>query len=802
MDDPGPEIPFVDVVVGDALTLRADLLVLPATASGTLGEPWHSYLTRLGVSLPVDGASLGRLVMVPVHRGSSARNVAVAATVGAGGEPAEPQVIVQIAEQLGQATRDDGFDVVVTPVLGSGVGRLEPEAALGGLVDGFIRTAAPGARLRVVARSETEQVVLDGWLEKLLVDALMARLGAEVSSEQIAELAASSVGHGAEPDSSSAPDPKPGFAAHPIAPPPPSSSSAEEPNGPPSWAGPNDPSSAAPSIPSSSAEPNSAPSSAAEPDSPPSSSAEPSAPPPVAVVDETSTGRTRLVHDQPASADQLGRASLAAEVASLLRELAASDDRSDEAFAVHLDAPWGAGKSSLVGFIGQELSVPEGDDPGWTVITLDAWRSSQLSPAWWALLGHLRSGVRESMDRRGRIRFSWRRFVTAARRLWRIWLPPAIVVVILLVLWLVQGDVGPTMTVLTGVVAFTVAIGGLLGKFFSLDSLQGARVHERLNENPMEEVSEQIWAVRQQSPKNVLLVLDDLDRCNERFAVELLDAVQTLLRKGPERPRRRAPQQKRMPALVVLAVGDGRWLRAAYEDAYKVFSPYVSEPGRPLGHLFLDKLFQLRIELPTLNRTQVKGYLSGLLNVTPPHPTADLDDLLDRIAKAPSEVGADSLDERMTDLMGEARGVDEVQRQQVAAKVLETRRNDPERRQRERHILEEFAELLEPNPRATKRFLMAYNVAFAARLCELDPPEPKTLALWTVVTTRWPALAEWVRGELPDGDLALVDAPGHPSGLLRDPEVRVVVGSDKGGPLDLERVMRCCGYQPPATGPG
>lgn len=778
MDDPGPEIPFVDVVVGDALTLRADLLVLPATASGTLGEPWHSYLTRLGVTLPVDGASLGRLVMVPVHRGSSARNVAVAATVGAGGEPAEPQVIVQIAEQLGQATRDDGFDVVVTPVLGSGLGRLEPEAALGGLVDGFIRTAAPGARLRVVARSETEQVVLDGWLEKLLVDALMARLGAEVSSEQIAALAASSVGHAAEPESSSAP--APGFAVHAEAPSPQPTSAAE------------------PTAPTSSFVD---PSSEAGPNDP-LSSAEPSAPPPVAVVDETSTGRTRLVHDQPASADQLGRASLAAEVASLLRELAASDDRSDEAFAVHLDAPWGAGKSSLVGFIGQELSVPEGDDPGWTVITLDAWRSSQLSPAWWALLGHLRSGVRESMDRRGRIRFSWRRFVTAARRLWRIWLPPAVVVVILLVLWLVQGDVGPTMTVLTGVVAFTVAIGGLLGKFFSLDSLQGARVHERLNENPMEEVSEQIWAVRQQSPKNVLLVLDDLDRCNERFAVELLDAVQTLLRKGPERPRRRAPQQKRMPALVVLAVGDGRWLRAAYEDAYKVFSPYVSEPGRPLGHLFLDKLFQLRIELPTLNRTQVKGYLSGLLNVTPPHPTADLHDLLDRIAKAPSEVGADSLDERMTDLMGEARGVDEVQRQQVAAKVLETRRNDPERRQRERHILEEFAELLEPNPRATKRFLMAYNVAFAARLCELDPPEPKTLALWTVVTTRWPALAEWVRGELPDGDLALVDAPGHPSGLLRDPEVRVVVRSDKGGPLDLERVMRCCGYPPPATGPG
>ncbi|NUU19785.1 hypothetical protein HP550_21285 [Cellulomonas humilata] len=94
---------------------------------------------------------------------------------------------------------------------------------------------------------------------------------------------------------------------------------------------------------------------------------------------------------------------------------------------------------------------------------------------------------------------------------------------------------------------------------------------------------------------------------------------------------------------------------------------------------------------------------------------------------------------------------------------------------------------------------MAYNVAFAARLTELEPLEPKTLALWTVVTTRWPAPAEWIRGELPDGDLSPVDEPGHPSGLLLDPQVRLVVGSDRGGPLDRARVLRCCGY---VTEPG
>ena len=164
---------------------------------------------------------------------------------------------------------------------------------------------------------------------------------------------------------------------------------------------------------------------------------EASAPPPATTspspdaAAETSTGRTRLVHDQPARNDLLGRASLATEVAILLRELADAPDRADEAFAVHLDAPWGAGKSSLVGFIGERLATPE--DPtlrAWTVIELDAWRSSQLSPAWWAVLGHLREGVRASLSPRRRVGFSVRRFFASARRLWRIWLPPALVLIV------------------------------------------------------------------------------------------------------------------------------------------------------------------------------------------------------------------------------------------------------------------------------------------------------------------------------------------------------------------------------------
>jgi hypothetical protein len=132
--------------------------------------------------------------------------------------------------------------------------------------------------------------------------------------------------------------------------------------------------------------------------------------------------------------------------------------------------------------------------------------------------------------------------------------------------------------------------------------------------------------------------------------------------------------------------------------------------------------------------------------------------------------------------------------------ALRSRRSDPNRRHRERHLLENYADLLDPNPRSAKRFLMAYSVNCAARLAEGGQFESQTLALWTLLTIRWPALADWVREQLPDQSLKPVNQEGHPSRLLLDAEVNRVIESPKGGPLDREKVLRCCGYQvrPPA----
>src|SRR5438128_2568573 len=64
----------------------------------------------------------------------------------------------------------------------------------------------------------------------------------------------------------------------------------------------------------------------------------------------------------------------------------------------------------------------------------------------------------------------------------------------------------------------------------------------------------------------------------------------------------------------VVVAADGAWIRHSYESAYQGFVDAVAEPGRPLGYLFLDKLFQLTVEVPSISPTAQEAYLRGLLN--------------------------------------------------------------------------------------------------------------------------------------------------------------------------------------------
>jgi hypothetical protein len=114
----------------------------------------------------------------------------------------------------------------------------------------------------------------------------------------------------------------------------------------------------------------------------------------------------------------------------------------------------------------------------------------------------------------------------------------------------------------------------------------------------------------------------------------------------------------------------------------------------------------------------------------------------------------------------------------------------------ENHTLGPFAALLEPNPRSMKRLVNTYSVNRAlSTLGRLDIP-PEKLALWTILTMRWPKLAEHLEEEPKDieqiGNSAPSDVEASIDNLFNDTEViRVAQADEIAAGLDVKTVERC-----------
>ena len=103
-----------------------------------------------------------------------------------------------------------------------------------------------------------------------------------------------------------------------------------------------------------------------------------------------------------------------------------------------------------------------------------------------------------------------------------------------------------------------------------------------------------------------------------------------------------------------------------------------------------------------------------------------------------------------------------------------------------------------PNPRSMKRFVIAYAMARTVSLVEDNLVSSDQLALWTVLRTRWPYLADHLALNPNDTDILFSGtAPdGIPSGLaplFGSAELRRVVTFPSGGPLTAAAVRRLVG---------
>jgi hypothetical protein len=504
--------------------------------------------------------------------------------------------------------------------------------------------------------------------------------------------------------------------------------------------------------------------------------------------------------DKPATADYLGRRVVAEALYDGLK--LCDSNYSGSSFLVHIDGKWGVGKSTLLRFL-----VDYARHERWCVIEFDAWRQARAGPPWRLLLTALRATLWQEH------RMS---FPTALRERWHLLGRPyqaaslafVVVVALLAGLW-VSGvtDFDTVSSATLGVVALIAALWAAskaIGRFFAFDSWRGATTFVDTRRDPMEALARHFQWLRRQSRNPLLLVIDDLDRCDHEYVVELLDHTQKLLREEPTVSDKTEP-----PTLFIVVAADGRWLRRSYEVAHASFTEDIGEPGRPLGSLFVDKLFQLRVPVPELSPSKQETFLRRVLRVQ------DSGDWHADEGDWPSgehgrrEAELEQLAPGLVEQIEAAATSDEVIKALDAAppelriRYASRARKRLKREQEAEHALVRFAPLLEPNPRSILRFTMAFDILRAARLADGSEPVPTDrLALWAIISVRWPVLAEFLQRDPDAVKLFLTGAdeldgrvPDELHQVLADPslELRKVFIDQPGGPLTADLIRKCAG---------
>ena len=426
-------------------------------------------------------------------------------------------------------------------------------------------------------------------------------------------------------------------------------------------------------------------------------------------------------------------------------ELSSAPSNDHRSLAVHIHGPWGAGKTSVLNFLRKNLEAGTHGQP-WVVVDFNAWRHQRTRPPWWTLihqvyqqtksrLQHERPDIAKTLRRRW---FVW--------RLRADWLPVVMAALVILFLTLFvsgmlfgwggaeavpQGTTnGAGKHIETGLKLLTALLAAgagaiALGRSLLFGSAKAAQSYLEFSQDPMGPIAQLFQKLINAIGRPVAIFIDDLDRCDSDYVVELLEGIQTLFRRAD---------------VTYVVAADRDWIRASYEKHYGDFTELITQPARPLGYLFLEKIFQVSASLPLLSPSLRDNYWKALLKATATGKSTDTETVArDAEREAEKLISVNMTPSEMENVIKD-HGKDPIKQhglRAVAAKRISSRKSEKSRA----HFLQPFAGLLEPNPRAMKRLINAYGIQQAVNFLEGRRVDPRALALWTIIEMRWPLLA-------------------------------------------------------------
>ncbi|WP_405210388.1 P-loop NTPase fold protein [Dokdonia sp. Asnod2-E02] len=452
--------------------------------------------------------------------------------------------------------------------------------------------------------------------------------------------------------------------------------------------------------------------------------------------------------DQVVNEDKLGREPVAREFVRLIKKDIFTEQL-NHSFMVHLQGKWGAGKSSFLNFIKKNLNS---DGDNWIIVDYNAWQNQHIKPPWWSLIDQVYLKSKEQLYLIG-IRASlhlWRKEVF--RRIWRYsrWYSvfPLIIFIIGVLSIIYFGDKILDVLSLTSdansngksfisnfgdflkVVVTLISIGGALfalAKFVTvplfINSSNEAKSFVLRASDPMNKIKDHFNKLvddinSKNKNRQLAIFIDDIDRCDKEFIVQLLEGVQTLFK------------DKRV--LYIIA-GDKNWISTSYGNIYQDFSnEEVSK--KQLGEFFIEKVFQLSFRLPNISEESKKRYWDHILgmkskavdnkNVSVSELTDSKKDELKLILKqSKSELtDPDFVQKLQTDFNFSGDTASNV--------VIEEKNKNTEEL---KHLLQEYHAYIDTNPRSIIRLANNYTMARTILMAERVVFSEHKLFRWLII---------------------------------------------------------------------
>lgn len=474
--------------------------------------------------------------------------------------------------------------------------------------------------------------------------------------------------------------------------------------------------------------------------------------------------------------DDLGRDAIAAAIVSNVTHVWPHHRDNNYPFAVHISGRWGSGKSSVLSFLKKRLSAETSlvpDSPGtiypiskkgWIVAEYNAWQMQDNGPAWWSLLTAVSEQTYKDLEGRGT-------YLRLMDRKWHFlklmgpWIYVALALLILVVgSWVIGtgDDVTQTLTTeatstvttdgvtvkttdkavdpikspnalfgsgntVSFIIAAITALGsiGVLAKLltgFTKTSSETAEAIRNLNNDPTATLKDRYKKIIKSTERPIAVFIDDLDRCDAQFVVDLLQSLQTAYAD--------------VPVLYVVAA-DRDWIVSAHNQIYKGFKDEISRPEAPLGLLFVKKIFQLPVHIPELAGGMMTTLTQSLLKSSQaPKPQTETKEARIASVKAAAARGDTA---QIAAIQEDAIS----QGQNITTEVMQAIVN-PQAQAVTAHKLLDYTHLFDTTPRAVKLLINALTFRQGYILSAAQDISFDVVTRWTILTMRFPYTADYL----------------------------------------------------------